>query len=89
MPGPLVSDTTALSTVSNDCPASIFLEIFYKHKDDVTSGSIVAQLAQWLLPTRGPRFESSHRQKFVLNIFTLNCIEKTKIMQKWLGLAHF
>ena len=23
--------------------------------------------------TRGPRFESSHRQDFIMNIFTVNC----------------
>ena len=30
---------------------------------------------------RGPQFESSHRQTFILDIylFTVNCIEKTKI----------
>ena len=31
--------------------------------------------------TRGPRFESSHRQNFI-NVFTINCIEKTKIKKK-------
>ena len=39
--------------------------------------------------SRGPRFESSHRQKKILNIYTVNCIEKTKIMEKRPGLAHF
>ena len=27
--------------------------------------------------TRGPRFESSHRQKFIEHLFTVNYIEKT------------
>ena len=31
--------------------------------------------------TRGPQFESSHRQNFI-NTFTINCIEKTKIKKK-------
>ena len=39
--------------------------------------------------SRGPRFESSHWQKFKLNIFTGNCIEKTKIKKKRPGLDHF
>ena len=28
--------------------------------------------------TRGPPFESSHRQKFI-QLFSINCIEKTKL----------
>ena len=33
---------------------------------------------------RGPGFESSHRQTFISDIylFTVNCIEKTKIKKK-------
>ena len=37
---------------------------------------VVAQLA-----TRGPRFESRHRQNFIMNIF-LFTVEKTKIKKK-------
>ena len=39
---------------------------------------------------RGPRFESSHRQTFISDIylFTVNCIEKTKIKKKRPGMAH-
>ena len=29
--------------------------------------------------TRGPRFDSSHRQNFIEHLFIINCIEKTKI----------
>ena len=29
--------------------------------------------------TRGPRFESSHRQNLYWTLFSVNCIEKTKI----------
>ena len=36
--------------------------------------------------TRGPRFESSH---FIEHLFTVNCIEKTKIKKKRQGMAHF
>ena len=32
--------------------------------------------------TKGPRFESSHRQKFIKHLFTVNCIETTKIKKK-------
>ena len=45
----------------------------------------VAQLVERSLPipdTRGPRFESSHRQKFIEHLFTVSCIEKTKIKKK-------
>ena len=29
--------------------------------------------------TRGPRFDSSHRQNFIGHLFIINCIERTKI----------
>ena len=40
---------------------------------------------------RGPRFESSHWQPFISDIclFTVNCIEKTKINEKRPGMADF
>ena len=42
---------------------------------------------------RGPRFESSHRQKFIYFYWTFVyyqlCIGKTKIKKKWPGMAHF
>ena len=38
--------------------------------------------------SRGLRFESSHRQKSILNVFTVNCIEKTKIKKKRPMIAH-
>ena len=39
--------------------------------------------------TRGPRFESSHQQIYIEHLFTINCIEKTKINKKRPGMAHF
>ena len=41
------------------------------------------------LDTRGPRFDSRHRQNFIEHLFIINCIEKTKINKKRLGMAHF
>ena len=38
--------------------------------------------------TRGPRFDSSHRQNFIEHLFIINCIEKTKINKKRPGMAH-
>ena len=41
--------------------------------------------------TRGPWFESSHRQKciYIEHLFTVNCVfEKTKIKKKRPGMAH-
>ena len=32
--------------------------------------------------SRCPQFESRHRQKFKLNIFSVNCFEKTKIKKR-------
>ena len=52
----------------------------------------MAQLVEQLFKTRGPRFESSHRQIFILNIcllFTVNCNEKTKITKKEAGNGPF
>ena len=39
--------------------------------------------------TRGPRFDSSHRQNFIEHLFIINCIEKTKINKKRPLMAHF
>ena len=39
--------------------------------------------------TRGPRFDSSHRQNFIEHLFIINRIEKTKINKKRPGMAHF
>ena len=43
--------------------------------------------------TRGPRFESSHRQKIIFLYYTFVyrqlCIENTKIKKKRPGMAHF
>ena len=38
--------------------------------------------------TRGPRFESRHRQNLYWTLFTANCIEKTKIKKKTTGSAY-
>ena len=38
--------------------------------------------------TRVPRFESSHQQTFI-HVFTINCIEKTKMKKKRPEMAHF
>ena len=43
---------------------------------------------QWLCP-REPRFDSSHRQTFIEHLFTVNCVEKTKIKKKRPEMAHF
>ena len=43
--------------------------------------------------SRDPRFDSSHRKNFIehffVNLFIINCIEKTKINKKRPGMAHF
>ena len=38
--------------------------------------------------TRDPRFESSHWQTFIENLFPVNCVEKTKIKKKRPRMAH-
>ena len=39
--------------------------------------------------TRGPWFESSHQQDFIMNINAVNFIEKTKIKKQRPGMAQF
>ena len=39
--------------------------------------------------TRDPRFEFSHQQTFIEHLFTVNCVEKTKIKKKRSDMAHF
>ena len=39
--------------------------------------------------TRDPWFESCHWQNLYWTLFPFNCIEKTKIKKKRLGMAHF
>ena len=43
------------------------------------------------LDARGPRFESSHQQTFISDIYlyTVNCFEKPKIKEKRPRMAHF
>ena len=40
------------------------------------------------LDTRGPRFESSHRQALKCYLVTVSCIEETKINEKEAGMAQ-
>ena len=51
---------------------------------------VVAQLAERSLPITEvrPQFESSHRQNFKMNIFTVYCGEDEK-KEKETGIAHF
>ena len=39
--------------------------------------------------TRGPWFESSHQQDFIMNINAVNFIEKTKMKKQRPGMAQF
>ena len=56
----------------------------------------LTKVGQWLWlsgravasDTRDPRFKSSHRQTFIEHLFTVNCVEKTKIKKKRPGMAH-
>ena len=38
--------------------------------------------------TKDPWFESSHWQTFIKHLFTVNCVEKTKITKNRPGMAH-
>ena len=39
--------------------------------------------------TKNPRFESCHQQTFIKHLFTVNCVEKTKIKKKRQGEVQF
>ena len=50
---------------------------------------VVAQLVEWLLPTPDVSGSNPVIGKNLFGIFTVNCIEKTKIKKKRPGLPHF
>ena len=50
------------------------------------SGSVGRAVAS---NARGLRLESSHRQTFIEHLFTVNCVEKTKIKKKEAGNGPF
>ena len=54
------------------------------NENDSGCGSVGRVVAS---DTRGLQFESSHRQNFI-HVFTINCIEKTKLKKKRPGMAH-
>ena len=76
-----------LSTNLLDCNCSV-AQLF--HPNNSLNGQWL-----WLIgravasDIRRPRFESSHRQNLYWTLFTINCIEKTKIKKKRPGMAHF
>ena len=43
---------------------------------------VVAQLVEQSLSIKGLQFESSHWQNDIEHLFTVDCIEKTKIKKK-------
>ena len=58
-----------------------------KHFAELDSGcgSVARAVAS---NTRGLQFESSHRQFFIQNFISVNCIETTKMKKKRLRMAH-
>ena len=50
---------------------------------------VVAQLVEWLLLALGVHSSNSVIGKNLYLMSTVNCIEKTKVKEKRLGLAHF
>ena len=59
------------------------------HRKQCTGRAVVvAQLVEWLLPTPEVRGSNPVISKKLYSMFTVNCIEKTKIKKKRLGLAN-
>ena len=48
---------------------------------------VVAQLVEQSLSIKGLQFESSHWQNDIEHLFTVDCIEKTKIKKKAVNVA--
>ena len=59
------------------------VSLFYSTWEGNGCGSVGREVAS---DSRGPRFESSHRQT-LFYLYTVNCIEKTKIKEKRPGMA--
>ena len=68
----------------------IFGDRFQSKKESFMGSGCGAVGREVASDTRGPRFESSHRQKFIyIFVFCQLCIEKTKERKKRPGMAHF
>ena len=78
----------AFSTNSNLEQSWVYLSLLYKSCSGC--GSVGRAVA---FDTRSPQFDSSHWQNFIehlfVNLFIINCYEKTKINKKRPGMAHF
>ena len=70
------------SFIGKTIEANLLINVIFKGSGCGSVGRAVAS------DTRGLRFESSHRRNFI-HVFTINCIEKTKIKKKRPGMAHF
>ena len=64
---------------------SLFSENLSFKRTDIMGGGCGSVGRTVASNARGPRFESSHRRNFIMNVFTVNCW-KTK---KRPGMAHF
>ena len=49
------------------------------------SGNVVAQLVEWSLPTTEVLGSNSIIGEIFIHVFTINCIEKTKLKKKEAG----
>ena len=77
------------------CPLLLLcMDCFLCHIKSMHLGSGCGSVGRAVtFDTRGPRFDSSHRQNCIEHLFVnlsiINCIEKMKINKKRLGMAHF
>ena len=56
------------------------------------STHLAAAMHPWLHvrhPSRGQRFDSSHRQNILMNIFTVDCLKRQKLKKKRPQMAPF
>ena len=67
-------------------PRTVFQNLFHPNNLGSGCGSVGRAVAS---NSRCPWFKSSHRQKFIEHLSTVNCIEKTKIKEKVAGNGPF
>ena len=90
--GPLSSEATALPTEPQQLPGhsiklSVCATVTEHHRQSAVGSGCGSFGRAVSTDSRGPRFESCHRQK-KYSMFTVNCIVKTKIKKKKPGPVH-
>ena len=72
------------------CVCKVVLILSLPYKNNLSWGSGCGSVGRAVASdTKDPQFKSRHRQTFTKHLFTVHCVEKTKIKKKRPGMAHF